>query len=204
MLTFAHLVALMIQNGPGNLKKSASMRRPKISTISPFSRAFRGFFRQFRARRGPAAGARGVAIHNVWRSEAGRRPTCGVVDKMSAEFDENVRLAMNPGAFDRFLAEPTSLAAHSMRRGAVDMSFSEIRQKDVINISDGRKLGRPIDLILNDDACAEALVVPGGAGGILGLFRQDREGCVIPWSRVRRIGDDVILVEVESERICAD
>lgn len=80
------------------------------------------------------------------------------------------------------------------------MSFSELKRKDVINIRDGRKLGRPIDLILNDNACVEALVVPGGSGGLLGLFRQDREGCVISWSRVRRVGDDVILVEVDSER----
>ena len=79
------------------------------------------------------------------------------------------------------------------------MSFSEIRRKDVINIVDGRKLGRPIDLVLNDSACAEALVVPGRSGGLLGFLRQDREGCVIPWGRVRRIGDDVILVEVPAE-----
>ena len=80
------------------------------------------------------------------------------------------------------------------------MSFSEIRQKDVVNIADGRKLGKPIDIILNDSACAEALVVPGRSGGLLGLLKQDREGCVIPWSHVRRIGDDVILVEVEEAR----
>ena len=79
------------------------------------------------------------------------------------------------------------------------MSFSEIRRKDVINIVDGRKLGRPIELVLNDSACAEALVVPGRSGGLLGFLRQDREGCVIPWGRVRRIGDDVILVEVPAE-----
>ena len=78
------------------------------------------------------------------------------------------------------------------------MSFSEIRRKDVINIIDGRKLGRPIDLVLNDSACAEALVVPGRSGGLLGLLRQDREGCIIPWGRVRRVGDDVILVEIDS------
>lgn len=83
------------------------------------------------------------------------------------------------------------------------MSFSEIRQKDVINVADGRKLGRPIDIILSDSACAEALVVPGRSGGLLGLLRPDREGCVIPWNRVRRIGDDVILVEVDGER-CGD
>ena len=80
------------------------------------------------------------------------------------------------------------------------MSFSEIRRKDVVNICDGRKMGKPIDLILDDSACAEALVVPGRSGGLLGLFRPDREGVVIPWGRVRRVGDDVILVEVDSER----
>ena len=79
------------------------------------------------------------------------------------------------------------------------MSFSELKQKDVINICDGRKLGRPIDLILNDSACVEALVVPGARGGLLNLFRPDREGCVIPWRRVRQIVDDVILVEFEGE-----
>ena len=77
------------------------------------------------------------------------------------------------------------------------MSFSELKRKDVVNICDGRKMGKPIDLILNDSACAQALVVPGRSGGLLGFFRQDREGIVIPWERVRRVGDDVILVEVE-------
>ena len=58
-------------------------------------------------------------------------------------------------------------------------------------------------LILNADACVEALVVPRGRGGFLGLFRPSREGCPIDWQRVRRIGDDVILVEVETERFDA-
>ena len=79
------------------------------------------------------------------------------------------------------------------------MSFSEIRRKDVVNICDGRKLGKPIDLILNDSACVQALVVPSGAGGLFGFIKQDREGCVIDWSRVRRSGDDVILVEVDGD-----
>ena len=79
------------------------------------------------------------------------------------------------------------------------MSFSDIRRKDVINICDGRKMGRAIDLILNDSACVQALVVPGRSGGVAGLFRQDREGCVIGWDRVRRIGDDVILVEMDAD-----
>ena len=77
------------------------------------------------------------------------------------------------------------------------MSFSDLKLKDVINICDGRKMGRPIDLILNEHACVEALVVPGSSGGVFGMLKPEREGCVIPWRMVRQIGDDVILVEVE-------
>lgn len=77
------------------------------------------------------------------------------------------------------------------------MSFTDLKQKDVINICDGRKLGRPIDLILNENACVEALVVPGRSGGVFSLLKPDRDGEIIPWRRVRRIGDDVILVEME-------
>ena len=83
------------------------------------------------------------------------------------------------------------------------MSFSDLKHKDVVNICDGRKLGRPIDLILNDEACVEALVVPGRSGGLLSFFRQSQEGSAISWDKVRRIGDDVILVEVDSEHFDA-
>jgi YlmC/YmxH family sporulation protein len=78
------------------------------------------------------------------------------------------------------------------------MSFSELKQKEVINVRDGRRLGRPIDLILNERACAEALVVPEDCG-FWGFIRPDRDGFVIPWSRIRCIGDDVILVELDEK-----
>ncbi len=78
------------------------------------------------------------------------------------------------------------------------MSFSELRQKDVINVCDGRRLGRPIDLVLNERACVEAIVVPDNCG-FWSFIRPDREGLVIPWNRIRRIGDDVILVELDEK-----
>lgn len=77
------------------------------------------------------------------------------------------------------------------------MSFSELRAKEVINLCDGRRLGRPIDLVLGEDARASALVVPG-AFSLKCLIRGVREGIVIPWNQIRRIGDDVILVELDA------
>ena len=77
------------------------------------------------------------------------------------------------------------------------MNFSEIREKDVINIRDGRNLGKPIDLVLNEEACIDALVVPGSSASFLSFLKPNREGCAIDWRKVRRIGDDVILVDTE-------
>ena len=77
------------------------------------------------------------------------------------------------------------------------MNFSELKQKDVINICDGRRLGKTIDLVLNESACVDALVVPGPSS-FWNCLKPDREGYSIPWERIRRIGDDVILVDVET------
>jgi len=77
------------------------------------------------------------------------------------------------------------------------MSFSELKAKEVINICDGRRMGHPIDLVLNENACVEALIVPG-AYSVKHILKGLREGIVIPWNRIRRIGDDVILVELEA------
>lgn len=77
------------------------------------------------------------------------------------------------------------------------MSFSELRLKEVINICDGRRLGRPIDLVITDAACVESIVVPG-ASSFKNLLKGVREGIIIPWHHIRRIGDDVILVELDA------
>ena len=51
------------------------------------------------------------------------------------------------------------------------VTFTELRQKDVVNIRDGRRLGRPIDLVLSEMAVVEALVVPVSSG-FLNLLKQ--------------------------------
>lgn len=78
------------------------------------------------------------------------------------------------------------------------VTFTELKQKDVVNVRDGRRLGKPIDLILSDMAVVEALVVPA-SGGFLNLLKQEKEGCLVPWGRIIRIGDDVILVDLCEE-----
>ena len=75
------------------------------------------------------------------------------------------------------------------------VTFTELKQKDVVNVRDGRRLGKPIDLVLNEMAIVEALVVPV-SGGFLNLLKQEKEGCLVPWSQIIRIGDDVTLIDL--------
>jgi len=77
------------------------------------------------------------------------------------------------------------------------MTFSEMRQKDVVNIADGRMLGRPCDVAFNDQSCISAIIVPGPFR-IGNLFGGEREDIIIPWKHIRCFGDDVILVDIDA------
>ena len=75
-------------------------------------------------------------------------------------------------------------------------TFSELRHKDVVNICDGARLGCICDLELDDcTGCICAIVVPG-PDKVLGIFKSSEE-LVIPFGCIRKIGADVILVEVQ-------
>ena len=81
------------------------------------------------------------------------------------------------------------------------MTLSDLSQKDVINTRDGRCLGKVIDLeFCLCDGRVTALIVPGKLRPIpllCRLFTSEREVIVIPWEMICKIGDDVILVDVE-------
>ena len=79
--------------------------------------------------------------------------------------------------------------------------FSELRCKEIINLSDGCRLGYVSDLELESESGRIlALVVPV-PGHLLGLLPGNGE-YVLPWSCIRRIGADLILVDVCLEEVC--
>ena len=74
------------------------------------------------------------------------------------------------------------------------MTLSELRTKEVIDVQDGKRLGRVMDLeFCPTDSRITALVVPAETS-FLQTLRGEKCGLVIPWCNIRRIGDDVILV----------
>lgn len=78
------------------------------------------------------------------------------------------------------------------------MSTYDIRDKEVINVYDGRSLGFVGDVELNlEKGTIEAIIIPGERG-FLGFFNRSDE-LVIKWRDIKRIGDDVILVDISGQ-----
>ncbi len=76
-------------------------------------------------------------------------------------------------------------------------TFSELRRKDIINVCTGARLGRICDMEMDDcTGIVSALVVPGPSR-LWGLLRSAEE-IVIPYCKIQKIGDDVILVQAEN------
>lgn len=71
----------------------------------------------------------------------------------------------------------------------------DFRQKEVININDGKRLGYVFDAVIDEETGkVNALIIPG-KGKVMGIFGKDNE-CKIPWKKIKKIGDDIVLVEM--------
>ena len=80
----------------------------------------------------------------------------------------------------------------------MSVKFTQLQCKEVICVSDGRRLGFITDVQVEvPEGRVCAIVVPGPCrfAGILG--RQ--EDYIIPWTCIRRIGPDIVLVDTKPE-----
>jgi len=72
---------------------------------------------------------------------------------------------------------------------------TDLREKEVINVRDGTRIGFISDLEVNlEKGVIEAIILPG-PGKILGLFGKNQD-YIIKWKNIIRIGSDVILVDL--------
>ncbi|MED1407860.1 MULTISPECIES: YlmC/YmxH family sporulation protein [Bacillus] len=74
--------------------------------------------------------------------------------------------------------------------------ISEFQMKDVVNVSDGKRLGNIGDIDIDIDTGKIRAVIISKQARILGLFGKEEE-FVIPWEQIMKIGEDVILVKVD-------
>ena len=76
------------------------------------------------------------------------------------------------------------------------LNTESIKNKEVINICDGKSMGFVYDIEINlKEGRIEGIVLPGQRG-IFNMFGKETEDIVIKWKNVKTIGDDVILVDV--------
>ena len=76
--------------------------------------------------------------------------------------------------------------------------ITDLNCKEVICVSDGRRLGFVSDVEIEiPSGKVLAIIVPGPCR-ILGLVGR-KDDFVIPWNCIKRIGPDIILVDVRSE-----
>lgn len=72
---------------------------------------------------------------------------------------------------------------------------SDLRQREVINIQDGKRLGYVTDLDIDlESGKVKSIIVPG-QNKIFSLFSRGGD-YIVPWEQIKKIGSDVILIEL--------
>ena len=77
-------------------------------------------------------------------------------------------------------------------------NFSDLRNKEVINIRDGKRLGYICDININErTGQITSVVIPKGRGFL--WFFWKNEDYIVPWTEIKTIGDDIIIVGISEE-----
>ena len=78
------------------------------------------------------------------------------------------------------------------------LKMSELKCKEVICVADGRRLGFVSDVQFETpEGHIQTIIVPGPCR-ILGILGRRDDYC-IPWSCIKRIGPDIILVDTRPD-----
>lgn len=84
----------------------------------------------------------------------------------------------------------------------MEMSFCQLKNKDVINVCDGKNYGKIIDLVF-DTCCGKVLgiIVPANKN-FFQIFKSSND-ILIPYNRICKIGKDIILVDIIMQNNCS-
>ena len=74
------------------------------------------------------------------------------------------------------------------------MRLSDLQNKDVVNIIDGKKIGNIIDINITIDGIMEGLIVEKSKF-LISMF-STKDEIEVKWNQIEKIGEDVILVRL--------
>lgn len=84
--------------------------------------------------------------------------------------------------------------------GGAAIRICELKQKEVINIKDCKRLGFVGDVDIDiKTGCVIAIIVPG-PGCICGFLGREKE-FIIPFCDICQIGNDIILVDIKEKEV---
>lgn len=75
------------------------------------------------------------------------------------------------------------------------MKLSDMQNKDIVSINDGRNIGNIIDININNDGFIDSLVIEPNKNVF--KFLSKNQISEIKWNSIKKIGEDVILVDEE-------
>ncbi|MDR3587192.1 MAG: YlmC/YmxH family sporulation protein [Desulfosporosinus sp.] len=84
------------------------------------------------------------------------------------------------------------------------MLLSDLAGKEIINLHDGAKLGLvgDADLDISLNGSVEAIILTS-RGGVSGFWSsrgdRDREVLVIPWQTIKKVGSEVIIIDLQNK-----
>ena len=74
------------------------------------------------------------------------------------------------------------------------MNLSELSNKNIVNVLNGRNIGNIIDVKIKTDGSIESLDIKPN-NNFFQVFNKEEE-TLIKWSDIDKIGEDVILVKI--------
>ena len=74
------------------------------------------------------------------------------------------------------------------------MRLSELQLKEIINISNGKRIGIIIDVIVSTTGQIEKLILEEKRGR-----KFSKEEFEISWNQIIKIGDDIILIDTRNK-----
>ncbi len=79
------------------------------------------------------------------------------------------------------------------------MRLNEFEQKEVVNACNCKKLGHVSNLVFDEySGCIHSIIVPKASKWC--SFFSGTEEYIIPFASIRKIGPDIILVEIHDEK----
>lgn len=74
------------------------------------------------------------------------------------------------------------------------MRLSDLQSKDIVAIEDGKRIGNIVDISIDEKGNMEALIVQKSK--FMGNMFSTQNEIEIKWNQVKKIGEDVILVNM--------